>query len=451
MTPRRRLVLLSTVFGVFLLADLAGFGWWIVHSLSQRNLEEVLFETKKEARSLASQIQGQAERRGQDLFTAVASQRETQTYIDSVLRQRDIIETVEVRDSHGVVVLRSRRETAIPLDPAATTAGTVPGASDGLGAPMRVESRSFDSESNYDVTVPIGQLGELYVGVSRSQLENRIAVLRTDLTRQAATIGGLTLAILLAAFWAVLWLWRRGRRLEEQAAEAERMAYVGTLASGLAHEIRNPLNSLNLNMQMLDEDLPQDALGGRRLLAITRGEIHRLDGLVTDFLSYARPRPLELESCAALHLLEHTAAVIAAEAEERGVRLQVIDRSGGARVRVDRSQIHQALLNLVRNAFAAMESGERSPRLTLSVDKVGASRLALDVADNGSGMSADQQRRVFDVFFSTKKGGTGLGLAIVRRIVHAHQGEIEVESRPGEGTRMRLLLPVLSSASETRG
>jgi hypothetical protein len=209
LTPRRRLVLLSTVFGAFLLADLAGFGWWIVHSLSQRNLEEVLLETKKEARSLANQIQGQAERQGQDLFTAVASQRETQTYIDSVLRQRDIIETVEVRDAHGVVVLRSRRETAIPLDPA----GAVPGAGsgDGVGSPMHVESRSFDSESNYDVTVPIGELGELYVGVSRSQLENRIGVLRTDLTRQAATIGGLTVAILLAAFWAVLWLWRRAR------------------------------------------------------------------------------------------------------------------------------------------------------------------------------------------------------------------------------------------------
>jgi signal transduction histidine kinase len=223
------------------------------------------------------------------------------------------------------------------------------------------------------------------------------------------------------------------------------MAYVGTLASGLAHEIRNPLNSLNLNMQMLDEDLPQDAQGGRRLLAITRSEIHRLDGLVTDFLSYARPRPLELDSCAALHLLEHTAAVIAAEAEERGVRLQVIDRSGGAKVQVDRSQIHQALLNLVRNAFAAMESGERAPRLTLTVDKVGASRLVLEVADNGAGMSPEQQRRVFDVFFSTRKGGTGLGLAIVRRIVQAHQGEIEVESRVGEGTRMRLILPAASA------
>ena len=439
----RRLVSLTLIFAVFLLVDLAGFGWWIVHSLSQRNLEEVLFETRKEARSLAQQIQGQAERKGQDLFTAVAAERETQTYIDSVLRQRDIIETVEVRDRQGVVVLRSQRETQIPVPSPQGLSGSA------AETPAHLESRSFESESTYDVTVPIGELGELYVGVSRSQLEGRIAVLRRDLTGQAMAIGAFTLAILLAAFSAMFLLWKRGVRLEEQAAEAERMAYVGTLASGLAHEIRNPLNSLNLNMQMLEEELPRAPDGAsHRLLSLTRSEIGRLDGLVTDFLSYARPRPPDFEDFAALHLIEHTSAVVAAEAERRGVRVQVIDRSGGARVLVDRAQIHQALLNLVRNAFAAMEAPGRSARLTLSVERVGVERVALEVADSGVGLSAAQQERMFDVFFSTKKGGTGLGLAIVQRIARAHRGEIEVASRPGEGTRVRIVLP---ASSQSRG
>lgn len=432
----RRLVSISLLFAVFLLVDLAGFGWWIVHSLSQRNLEEVLFETRKEARSLAQQIQGQAERKGQDLFTAVAAERETQTYIDSVLRQRDIIETVEVRDRQGVVVLRSRRETQIPLSVPPGFSGSPP------ETPAHVESRAFESESTYDVTVPIGELGELYVGVSRSQLEGRVAVLRKDLTRQATAIGAFTLSILLAAFAAMYWLWKRGVRLEEQATEAERMAYVGTLASGLAHEIRNPLNSLSLNMQMLEEELPPAEQGAsRRLLTLTRSEIGRLDGLVTDFLSYARPRPPDLEEVAALHLLEHTSAVVASEAEGRGIRVQIVDRSGAARVRVDRAQIHQALLNLIRNAFAAMEGSGRAARLTLSAERVGAQRIALEVADNGVGLTATQRQRMFEVFFSTKKGGTGLGLAIVQRIARAHRGEVEVASEPGEGTRMRLLLP----------
>ena len=432
----RRLVSISLLFAAFLLVDLAGFGWWIVHSLSQRNLEEVLFETRKEARSLAQQIQGQAERKGQDLFTAVAAERETQTYIDSVLRQRDIIETVEVRDRQGVVVLRSRRETQIPLSAPPGFSGSPP------ETPAHVESRAFESESTYDVTVPIGELGELYVGVSRSQLEGRVAVLRKDLTRQATAIGAFTLAILLAAFAAMYWLWKRGVRLEQQATEAERMAYVGTLASGLAHEIRNPLNSLNLNMQMLEEELPPAEQGAsRRLLTLTRSEIGRLDGLVTDFLSYARPRPPDLEEVAALHLLEHTSAVMASEAEGRGIRIQIVDRSGAARVRVDRAQIHQALLNLIRNAFAAMEGSGRAARLTLSAERVGAHKIALEVADNGVGLTVAQRQRMFDVFFSTKKGGTGLGLAIVQRIARAHSGEVEVASEPGEGTRMRLLLP----------
>ena len=432
---RSRLVAFAAVFGAFLLVDLAGFGWWIVHSLSQRKLEEVLLETRAEATTLAERIRGQAESQGQDLFTAVAAERETQTYIDSILRQRDIVETVEVRDKDGVVVLRSRRETEIP----------VPGAGDlapRLETPAQVESESFESHRTYDVTVPIGEFGELYVGLSRSQLESRIAVLRGDLTRQAGAIGALTLALLLTAFAAMTWLWRRSVRLEEAAAEAERMAYIGTLASGLAHEIRNPLNSLNLNMQMLEEELPAAApSGSRRLLSLTRGEIGRLDRLVTDFLSYARPRPLEVEAVPALHLLEHTTAVMAAEIEERGVRVQVIDRTGGARVSVDRAQIHQALLNLVRNALAATDACGRAPRLTLAVDRPSPNRVALEVSDNGVGMSAEEQGRMFDVFFSTKKGGTGLGGAIVRRIARAHQGEVEVVSEVGQGTRVRILLP----------
>jgi signal transduction histidine kinase len=432
---RSRLVAFAVVFGAFLLVDLAGFGWWIVYSLSQRKIEEVLFETRAEAATLAERIRGQAERQGQDLFTAVAAERETQTYIDSILRQRDIVETVEVRDKDGVVVLRSQRETQIPLPGSADLAPR-------LETPAQVETQSFESQRSYDVTVPIGEFGELYVGLSRSQLESRIAVLRGDLTRQAGAIGALTLALLLSAFAAMTWLWRRSVRLEEAAAEAERMAYIGTLASGLAHEIRNPLNSLNLNMQMLEEELPEASpTGSRRLLSLTRSEIGRLDRLVTDFLSYARPRALDVEVVPALHLLEHTSAVMAAEIEERGVRVQVIDRTGGARVGVDRAQIHQALLNLVRNALAATDGCGRSPRLTLTVERPSPNRVALEVADNGVGMSPEEQGRMFDVFFSTKKGGTGLGGAIVRRIARAHQGEVEVASEAGEGTRVRIILP----------
>ena len=109
--------------------------------------------------------------------------------------------------------------------------------------------------------------------------------------------------LLLISAYVVVWLvLRRSQRLEVQAAEAERLAYLGTLASGLAHEIRNPLNSLNLNMQMLEEEIDEhgSAPTGKRLLSITRSELSRLERLVTDFLAYAKPRPLELEEVPAV-------------------------------------------------------------------------------------------------------------------------------------------------------
>src|SRR5690606_11980429 len=126
-----------------------------------------------------------------------------------------------------------------------------------------------------------------------------------ELLRQTTLIGTLTVVIVAAAFVLIWVLIRRGERLEAQAASAERLAYLGTLAAGLAHEIRNPLNSLNLNMQMLEEDLGSTAREstGKRLLSITRAEIGRLERLVTDFLAYARPRALQLETVPAVDLL----------------------------------------------------------------------------------------------------------------------------------------------------
>jgi signal transduction histidine kinase len=235
---------------------------------------------------------------------------------------------------------------------------------------------------------------------------------------------------------------RRAQRLEVQAAEAERMAYIGTLASGLAHEIRNPLNSLNLNMQMLEEEIVDSgsAPTGKRLLSITRSELSRLERLVTDFLAYAKPRPLELEEIPAVLLLERVPEVLAGEIQKRRARVAVHDRSHGARVRVDLAQINQLLLNLAQNAFNAAEEAGRRPWLRLAAVRQGAAVL-LEVSDNGVGMTAEEQERIFDLFYSTRKGGTGLGLAIAERIASAHGGRLGVRSAKGVGTTVSVELP----------
>ncbi len=444
----RRLFIGLLVILVFVLSDIALFGWLIFRTLSQREMDRVLVETRTEAEGLAKQIARQADRQGKDLYTAVAVEQETQTYIDSILRQRDFVRTVEIRDRNGLLVYETKSHAVVPVGPPAIAGRTLE-----VPAPPsapRVETKHFEQASATtipSVQVPIGDLGSLQIGLSAGELEKRVAVLRGELIRQSALVGAASMVLLVGAYTAVLLLLRRARRLEAQAAEAERMAYIGTLASGLAHEIRSPLNSLNLNMQMLEEEIAEQGPGamptGRRLLAITRSEINRLERLATDFLAYAKPRPLELQEVAAVWPLARLREVLTGEIEKRGARVRVEDRSNGAQVRVDPAQIDQLLMNLAQNSLTAAEEAGRAPELTLTAYRRGAA-VVLELLDNGIGIPPELEGKIFDLFYSTRKGGTGLGLAIVQRIARAHGGKVSVKSAPGVGTAVSLELPAVA-------
>lgn len=459
LTFSRRLLIASVVFGLFVLFDIALFGWLIFRSLSQREVERVLLETRAQAETLAGQIAHRAASEGKDLYTAVAVEKETQTFIDQMLSQRDIVSTLEIHDKAGNLVFQGRREARIPTEPQRSPSVVPPA----LGSPElqqgisqpRVEQTVRTTELQVpDIQVPIGDYGSLQIGISAGQLQKRIEVLRHELIHQAELIGVATLALLTAAFVAVWLLLRRSQRLEQQNAEAARLAYIGTLASGLAHEIRNPLNSLNLNMQMLEEEMGEGGLAhsaptGKRLLSITRSEISRLERLVTDFLAYAKPRPLELEEMPAVRLLDRLKEVLAGEIQKRRAQIEVEDRSGGARVKVDPAQMNQLLLNLAQNAFSAAEEAGRPPVLKLAAYRQ-SPFVVLEMGDNGAGMTGDEQARIFDLFYSNRKGGTGLGLAIVDRIVRAHGGRINVRSVKGVGTTVAVELPASASPEPQR-
>ncbi len=488
-TTFRRLLIALIAFGVIVIFDVALFGWLIFRSLSQREIESVLLETRQEAAQIADRIAGRAAAEGTDLYTVIAVERETRRYIDDVLEEKGVVSSIRVLDADGALVYEATGQVTKPVN--GETLPGVDGARSDLGARGDLNTRgdlnargdlnphgdlnggdlggeipkeipgegagdvrteeSVDT-SKYQVEEPIGDFGVLRIGISEEDLQQRIGVLRRDLIGQASVIGAVTTALLLAAL-ALIWvLLRRGHRLEEQAAEAERMAYIGTLASGLAHEIRNPLNSLNLNMQMLEEELDPAAVqasSGRRLLTITRTEIARLERLVTDFLSYARPRALDVEEVEVGELLEQARAILEGEARSRGVALEVGDRTGGMTVRVDPGQMRQLLLNLTQNALAAVE-GRPDGQVTLAAEPrdLREGLVELIVEDNGAGIPAEELERIFDVFFSTRKGGTGLGLAIVDRIARRHGGSVEVESEAGQGTTFRVVLPRASLAQE---
>lgn len=440
----RRVVIASVLLGLFLVLDITLFGWLIFRSLSKREIERVLLETRQEAEGLAERLAGRAQLEGGDLYTVTATEREVQTYIDSILKQRKIIQTVEVVDTEGKLVFRGENETDLRLDPDDSPLITSGESPNRLEIPRQSE-RQFPlnelPESLYQLNLPIGELGFLQIGISRGVLQQRIGTLRKELVSTTATIATLTLVVLIMAQFVIWRLWRRSQRLQEQARESERMAYIGTLASGLAHEIRNPLNSLNLNMQMLEEELAHrpPAPSGQRLMSITRDEIGRLERLVTAFLQYAKPPPLELRVVSASSLMERCRAVLEAELVARGARLWIDDRSGSAEVFVDPAQMSQLLLNLVQNAVAAMEERGVEPKVRLGA-VVDGPKVTLEVEDRGIGMTEEQINRMFDLFYSTRKGGTGLGLAIVHRIARSHRAELDVDSEVNRGTTIRVIL-----------
>ena len=429
----RRVVTALVIFGVVVILDLILFGWLIFRSLSQREIERVLLETREEAAELAGRIEDRAVREGDDLYKVITVERAVRQYIESELVEEGMIRELAVYDANGTLVYRERGSLAEPFEPADL---------DDLSRDIPIVG---GDGPEYVVEEPIGELGMVRISIDEQDLQARIGDLRGDLIGQAALLGAVTAALLLAAFLLITQLLRRSQRLEETAAESERMAYIGTLASGLAHEIRNPLNSVNLNMQMLEEEMVEagGTPTGSRLLSITRSEVGRLERLVTDFLSYAKPRPPDLEELPAVELLEQARELLAGEAAAHRVTLSVADRSGGAVLRVDPSQIRQLLLNLAQNAIAAAQSAA-DPRVLLRASVEGP-WIVLEVEDNGKGIAPEDRERVFEIFYSTRKGGTGLGLAIVDRIARNHDGRVDLREGEQGGALFRVLLPKASA------
>jgi signal transduction histidine kinase len=216
---------------------------------------------------------------------------------------------------------------------------------------------------------------------------------------------------------------------------------VEAIAAGIAHEVRNPLNALQINLGILEQEISElvPDRRGHAFEVIRRiaGELRSLDNFVTEFLRFARPPQPVLEPVAVRGLLEDLATFISPECARKGVSLSVAVRGGPPTVLADGFQLKHAVLNLVLNALQATPEGG-----SIAIEAAGGENgLEVEVRDTGEGIPESALPRVFDAFFTTREGGTGLGLPIARRIVEAHGGALAVLSRPGEGTRARLSLP----------
>jgi two-component system sensor histidine kinase PilS (NtrC family) len=228
------------------------------------------------------------------------------------------------------------------------------------------------------------------------------------------------------------------RTLRDQAEQAQRLAVLGRLATGLAHEIRNPLSSISGSVEMVREGnalSPEDG----RLLGIVISEVERLNSLVTTMLQVGRPTQIETEAIDLRSIASDVAAVARGEATtSNGLRIEEISPDRPVVVNVDPDRMRQVIWNLVKNAVQASPH-QGTVEVRTGIDDEG--RAFLEIADEGPGIGVAQRERLFDMFYSGRSHGVGLGLALVKQIVDQHQGRIEILDRPSGGTCFRITLP----------
>ncbi len=229
--------------------------------------------------------------------------------------------------------------------------------------------------------------------------------------------------------------------MEGQLRKCERLSTIGELAAVLAHEIRNPLGSIQGTAEILKDEFQQDDRK-YEFLEIMVKESRRLNKVVEDFLRLARPQPIVVGRCEINEELQNVISLVSSEARKRNITLECNAGSLPA-IAADPEKLRQAFLNIVLNGLQASAYGGAVTITVLRKEPEPGSAAWIDLifSDSGPGISPEMREKIFEPFFTTKKGGTGLGLAITRKIIEAHGGSITVESAPGKGAVFLIRLP----------
>jgi PAS domain S-box-containing protein len=233
--------------------------------------------------------------------------------------------------------------------------------------------------------------------------------------------------------------------LERRVRIADKLAAMHTLSAGVAHELRNPLSAIDLNLHLLEEDLKEKgtlATQGVRYLHVLNAECRRLSVILDNFMKFARPGSVSLHEVDVKALIDHILALMHFEAEERKIRLEQVAEEELPPVMGDETQISQVLVNIIVNSFHAMPNGGLCQVTVTQRETDGKPWIEITVKDDGVGITKEEIARLFEPFYTTKSSGTGLGLAIAYRIMQDHGGTIQVSSVPGSGTTVVTQFPV---------
>ena len=424
-----------SIFGVLLLGIVGIGGELASRDLSLNMLRQRFNLGQMAAVNLAQEV-ALLGREGNRITSARLwkNQERLRRLMETRIEESPIIRHLEIRDRFGVrLVFVGPEPPRLGRPPTPRGERVLPG-----GLP-RLNERIIQVRLQ-----PEGQraAGEIRLGISQEALQQELLGLRRALWIKVAVAGVLALGILVLGLLYVLHLIRKNRNLEQARQSAARASYVGLLASGLAHEIRNPLNAMSMNLQMLEEELHehpellQEDSG--EMLESTKMEIKRLERLVNNFLTYARPARPRLESKDLNLVVREVIRLLDADFRQSRVELAADLEPLLPDVETDEAQFKQALINLLVNARQVLEDGGRVTVRTRAGSK---GEVVLEVSDDGPGIPEEARERIFEVFYSSRGGGTGLGLPIARQVIERHGGTIEVASVEGQGTTFRVRLP----------
>ena len=371
----------------------------------------------------------------------------------------DVLMTLVVEDESIAYIQLADREGRIvnstPKAPAREQVDVLrdlPPGSPGIAAPEVVRSLHTPDgrptpEFVVDLRLPDKGRCHMLVGMSGTALDEQLRRFQTPVRSSSLQVAVLCVAILAGFSAYIVFLSERARALNAALEEEQRMAYIGTLAATIAHEVRNPLSSVKMNVQMMEKRLdrladPEDATYFRGKVERIKGEVDRLEESISHFLAFARPAPLRAQTVQLSEVVGNVLDFLEPQCAAAEVELARHFADGLPPVELDPNQFAQAVQNLVLNALQAIGSGGRIAVTTAYAD----GRVSLSIADDGPGIPEDIQTKIFDVFFTTRQSGTGLGLNIVSRIVEEHGGTLTLDSAPGQGATFRIALPVGQAA-----
>jgi signal transduction histidine kinase len=281
----------------------------------------------------------------------------------------------------------------------------------------------------WQFTRPIQELASAARRVADSQLDFRVDIIRNDEVGQLAEtfnemIDGL----------------KHKRELEEKLNQSERAAVIGRLTQSVAHEIRNPLNVINLSIDHVSNKFaPEDETKRKqftRILSSIKDEITRLKHMVSDLLNYGRPAQLAIQKFDVRGLVDETLALVRPQADEQGVTILVEEDATPAETSGDREKLKSCFSNIIINALQAMPAGGQLTTRTHQVNGF----IDVNITDTGVGIRREDLSKIFEPYFSTKQAGFGLGLAVTKKIIDEHDGFIEAESEENQGTTFHIKL-----------